>query len=83
MKPIIRPERIEFRVDVLKSVDELNVAPYKFAPVILQFINTVEDKFISLKSRDGIEREYVLFCPTTTIVIIFEPENAVKFVVSL
>jgi hypothetical protein len=47
---MIRPDISDVSVEVLKSVDALNVAPNKFAPVKLQFENIVPDKLVELKS---------------------------------
>lgn len=55
--PMILPDAISVRIDVVKSVEALTVAPNRLAEVKLQLLKTDPDKFVPTKSREVISSE--------------------------
>ena len=70
MNPVIRPDFIDVKVELLKLVELFMVALYRFAPVRSQLLNTVDDKLLPDKSSDTMfSEEYVPPCPIITNVM--------------
>ena len=59
--PAIRPDFIDVRFAPTKLVEPFTVTPNRFAPVMLQLENIVDDKLVPERSVDVIStEEYVI-----------------------
>ena len=75
----MRPDFIEVSVEPVKLVAALNMDPYKFTSVILQFVNTDPVKSVEVKSIDVNVAPVTLDPLPITVIVISATVTASKF----